>query len=59
MDSKAIQWDREQMHRGNVRFGIAHAESDVPVIYAQLSIWDLELKEGGGVSQLGTHTWQS
>lgn len=57
-DSRAIQWDREQIYRGNVQFGIAHVEFDIPVIHAQLSIGDLELKEGGGVSQLEIYTWQ-
>lgn len=39
-----------------LRFG--QVEFDVPVIHAQLSMWDLDLKEGG-VSGLAIYTWQS
>lgn len=43
----------------NVQFSFGPAEFDIPVIHAQLSMWDLALKEGGGLFQLAIHTWQS
>lgn len=42
-----------------MQFSFGLVEFDIPVIHAQLSMWDLALKEGGGLSELEIHTWQS
>lgn len=32
----------------DLQFSLGHIELDVPVTHAQLIMWDMELKEGGG-----------